>query len=261
MEEIQYGYHMPPDLSAHGAGIDNLIHVLHIFMAALFIGWGLFFIFTLIKYRQRQGHKASYESAHSKLPKFIEVGVVFFEAFLLIGLSFPIWNQYKKDPPKEGEALTVRVVGQQFVWNIHYPGEDGKFGRTNIKYVSDLNPLGVDPKDPASADDFFTVNQFHLPVNQPIIAQISSKDVIHSFGVPVLRVKQDATPGMAVPIWFTAVKTGTFDIQCSQLCGVGHSLMKGIITVETPEDFAKWAQEQPRPWKKTAAAAAEDQKG
>lgn len=257
MEEIKYGYGLPPDLSAHGAGIDNLINVLHVFMTVLFVGWGIFFIITLIKFRQREGHKASYESAASKLPKMVEVVIVLFEAFLLIGLSFPIWNYYKKDPPAEKDALNVRVVAQQFVWNIHYPGEDGKFGKTNIKFVDDSNPLGVDPDDPASADDFFTVNQFNLPVNKPVIAQISSKDVIHSFGVPVLRLKQDATPGVAIPIWFTAVKTGIFDIHCSQLCGVGHSLMKGTMTVQNAEDFGKWWQEQVRPWKKETPPPAE----
>ncbi len=256
MEKIKYGYLMPPDWSLHGHGIDQLIYLVHIFMVALFIGWGIFLTIALIRHRQRPGHQANYESATSKLPKFIEVGIVLFEVFLLVGLSFPIWNRYKTDPPAAEDALTVRVVGQQFVWNIHYPGEDGKFGKTSIKFVSDFNPLGIDPDDPASVDDFFAVNQFHIPVNKPIIAQISSKDVIHSFGVPVLRVKQDATPGMAVPIWFTATQTGQFEIICSQLCGVGHSLMKGIITVDNDEDFGKWWQEQPRPFKKEAPAEA-----
>lgn len=250
MKEIHYGILMPPDFSDHGAGIDQLIWFLHIFMIALFVGWGIFLIITLIRYRQREGHKAQYESSTSKLPKFIEVAVVLFEVFLLVGLSFPIWNKYKKDPPAENEALTVRVIGQQFVWNFHYPGDDGKFGKTSIKFVSDANPLGIDPDDPASADDFFSVNQFHIPVNKPIITQISSKDVIHSFGIPVLRVKQDAVPGMAVPIWFTSKYEGTFDIHCSQLCGVGHSLMKGIVHVDSEEKFKEWWDEQPRPFKK-----------
>lgn len=257
MEKINYGYLMPPDWSLHGHGIDQLIYMLHIFMVVLFAGWGVFLIFTLIRHRARSGHKASYESATSKLPKYLEVGVVLFEVFLLVGLSFPIWNRYKTDPPNEKEALTVRVVGQQFVWNIHYPGEDGKFGKTSVKFVSDSNPLGIDPDDPASADDFFSLNQFHIPVNKPIIAQVSSKDVIHSFGVPVLRVKQDATPGVAVPIWFTATHTGQFDIHCSQLCGVGHSLMKGVITVQNEADFKKWCEEQPKPFKKKDAAEAQ----
>ncbi|MCE9624299.1 MAG: cytochrome c oxidase subunit II, partial [Deltaproteobacteria bacterium] len=77
----------------------------------------------------------------------------------------------------------------------------------------------------------------------------TSMDVIHSYGVPVLRVKQDADPGMEVPIWFKAIQTGTFDIVCSQLCGVGHSLMKGVITVDSPEAFQKWFDEQPKQFK------------
>ncbi len=247
--ELKYGYGLPPDLSAHGAAIDQLIIIVHIFMVVLFVGWGLFLLYCLIKYRKREGQKASYESNKSKLPKYAEIAVVGFEVFLLVGLSFPVWSNYKRDFPPQQEALVVRVVGQQFVWNIHYPGEDGKFGRTEAKLASGTNPLGIDAKDPASWDDVVAVNQFHLPVNKPIISHIASLDVIHSFGVPVLRLKQDAVPGMEVPIWFKAVQTGSFDIVCSQLCGVGHSLMKGVITVDSPEAYQKWFAEQDRQFK------------
>lgn len=255
MEPIQYGYHMPPDLSAHGPGIDQLIHVLHIFMTVLFVGWGCFLLFCLIKYRKRPGHKASYTGNTSKLPKYAEVAVVLFEVFLLVGLSFPIWNAFKSNFPNPSEALEVRVIGQQFTWNFHFPGEDGKFGRADPKLMSDSNPLGIDPKDPASFDDFVTVNQFHFPVNKPVIAHIGSKDVIHSFGVPVMRLKQDAVPGLSVPIHFKSVKTGEFEIICSQLCGVSHTNMKGYMVSDTPESYDKWAKEQPRPFKPAAPTA------
>lgn len=254
--ELKYGYGLVPDLSAHGAGIDHLIKVLHVFMVVLFVGWGVFLLYCLIKYRRRPGHKASYESNKSKLPKYAEIAVVGFEVFLLVGLSFPVWSKYKRDFPADKDALVVRVIGQQFVWNIHYPGEDGKFGRTDPKLASGSNPLGIDDKDPASWDDVVSVNQFHIPVNKPIISHISAMDVIHSFGVPVLRLKQDATPGIEVPIWFQAVKTGVFDIVCSQLCGVGHSLMKGVVTVESAEDYQKWFAEQPKQFKPKAAEKA-----
>lgn len=253
--ELKYGYHLVPDLSAHGPAIDNLIKVLHVFMVTLFVSWGIFLLYCLIKYRRRPGHKASYESNKSKLPKYAEIAVVGFEVFLLVGLSFPVWSKYKKDFPAEKDALVVRVVGQQFVWNIHYPGPDGKFGRSDPKLASGSNSLGIDDKDPASWDDVVSLNQFHLPVNKPVISHITSMDVIHSFGVPVLRVKQDAVPGMEVPIWFKAIQTGTFDIVCSQLCGVGHSLMKGIVTVDTPESFQKWFDEQPKQFKPKEPAA------
>lgn len=259
--ELKYGIGLPPDLSAHGPAIDNLIKVIHVFMLVLFVGWGIFLLYCLIKYRSRPGHKASYESNKSKLPKYAEIAVVGFEVFLLVGLSFPVWSKYKKDFPSEKDAVVVRVVGQQFAWNIHYPGPDGKFGRTDPKLASGSNPLGIDDKDPASWDDVTTINQLHLPVNKPIITHITSMDVIHSFGVPVLRLKQDAVPGMEVPIWFQAIKPGVFEIVCSQLCGVGHSLMKGIVTVETPEEFQKWMSEQPLQFKPTQPKTAADQNG
>ncbi len=253
METLHYGYGLPPDLSVHGPAIDRLIFVLHGFMIFLFVGWGIFLIYSLIRFRHRPGHRASYDSTTSKIPKYSEIGVVLFEVFLLVGLSFPIWSRWKKDFPPEKDSLVVRVVAQQFVWNFHYAGEDGKFGKGDPQLISDGNPLGIDPNDPASADDFVVVNQFHIPVNKPIIAMITSKDVIHSFGVPVLRVKQDAIPGMSVPIWFQATQTASFEIVCSQLCGNGHSMMKGTMTVQSAEDFAKWFKEQPRPFKKKAS--------
>ena len=105
--------------------------------------------------------------------------------------------------PAEKDAVRVRVVGQQFAWNIHYPGPDGVFGKTDIKLVdAQANPLGIDKKDPAAADDFTTVNQLHLPVNKPAIVYLSSMDVIHSFGLQEMRVKQDAIPGLVTPVWF-----------------------------------------------------------
>ena len=255
MEPIHYGYWLPPDFSTHGAGIDLLIRVLHVFMVVLFVAWGIFLAYCLIKYRRRPGHTASYQSNTSKLPKYAEIGVVLFEVFLLVGLSFPIWSKYKRDFPPVKNALEVRVIGQQFAWNFHFPGEDGTFGRADPQLVSDSNPLGIDAKDPASHDDFVTVNQFHFPVNKPVIAHIGSKDVIHSFGVPVMRLKQDATPGLVVPIHFQATKTGEFEIICSQLCGVSHTNMKGFMTSAKPEDFEKWAAEQPRPFKPAAPTA------
>jgi cytochrome c oxidase subunit 2 len=218
-------------------------------MICLFVAWGIFFIYCLVRFRKRAGYQASYVSATSKLPKYAEVFVVLFEVFLLVGLSFPVWSKYKTGFPNENDSFVVRIVAQQFVWNIHYPGEDKKFGRVDVKLMSDSNPLGIDATDPASWDDVVAINQFHLPVHQPVITHLSSKDVIHSFGVPVLRVKQDNIPGMVVPIWFEATQTGTFDIACSQLCGVGHALMKGTLSVDNPEDFQKWWDAQPKPFK------------
>lgn len=244
MNPVTYGWHFPPNVSAHGAPIDHLIVVLHWFMLALFVGWGFFLIYTLIRFRQKPGQKASYESPKSKFPKALEVGVIIFEAFLLIVLSMPIWSKVKNEFPPVNQSLVVRIIAQQFVWNIHYPGPDRQFGKTESSLISDSNPLGIDWSDPLAKDDVATINQLHFPVNKTVIAHLSTKDVIHSFFIPVMRVKQDTIPGMTIPIWFEANQTGQFEIACAQLCGVGHTLMRGFVNIDTPEEFEKWMQEQ-----------------
>ena len=142
--------------------------------------------------------------------------------------------------PPEHEAVVVRVVAEQFAWNIHYPGPDGVFGTTRPELVSPSNPIGLDRGSPHAADDVVTVNQLHLPVDRPVIVQLTTKDVIHSFSVPNFRVKQDAIPGLMVPVWFVPDRPGRYDLVCSQLCGLGHYRMRGTVTVETQEAFDAW---------------------
>ncbi len=138
----------------------------------------------------------------------------------------------------------VRVVAEQFAWNIHYPGPDGKFGRTDIKLVSADNPLGLDRTDPNAKDDITTINQLNLPTDRPVLVHLSSKDVIHSFGLYEMRVKQDAIPGMSIPVWFIPNRIGEYEIACSQLCGLGHFRMRGFITIQSAADFKKWYDDQ-----------------
>jgi len=244
MGTVTYGWSFPPNVSANGAVVDQLITIMHWFMAALFVGWGLFFLYCLFRFRARPGHKASAELPKTKFPKFLETGVVLFEAAILVGLSYPAWYKLKNDLPPADKAVNIRIVAQQFVWNIHYPGLDAVFGKTDPKLVSDSNPLGLDPNDPKGKDDIITLNQLHFPVHKPVIAQLTSKDVIHSFFVPVLRVKQDAIPGMTVPIWWEAKDTGNFEIACAQLCGNGHTIMRGFVSIDTPEQYDAWIKEQ-----------------
>jgi cytochrome c oxidase subunit 2 len=159
--------------------------------------------------------------------------------------------------PPEREALVVRVTAEQFAWNVHYPGPDGVFGRTDIQLLDvSANPLGLDRSDPAAADDVTTLNQLHLPVNRPVIVRLRSKDVIHSFGVPELRVKQDAIPGLTIPLWFVPTVTTAemralkgddafqYEIACAQLCGLGHAAMRGFVTVHPAAEFQQWLEQQ-----------------
>ncbi|TMB20055.1 MAG: hypothetical protein E6J65_16975, partial [Deltaproteobacteria bacterium] len=187
--------------------------------------------------------------------------VVVVEIFLLFGLSTPVWLSYKNNVPDAKKALHVRLVAEQFAWNFQYPGKDGKFGKNDPSQISGDNPLGIDPEDPAGKDDLVTVNNLHVPANRPVIVDVSSKDVIHSFNIPVLRVKQDTIPGQLISVWFEATQTGHFELACAQLCGLGHYRMRGDVLIDTPEEFAKWqAENAPPPPGEPAAAAPEEKK-
>jgi cytochrome c oxidase subunit II len=243
MDDTKYGFWLPMDVSTHGAQIDQLISIIHWFMLLLFVGWGSFFVYCLIKYRARPGHTATYNPSKAFVTKWIEAAVIVFEVVVLFGFSTPVWFRYKNHPPAEKDALVVKLVSEQFAWNFHYPGRDGKFGKQSETLMSADNPIGMDPDDPDGKDDIVTVNQFHVPVNKDVIVQISSKDVIHSFNIPVLRVKQDAIPGSRIPIWFKATQTGHFELACAQLCGLGHYRMRADVLIDSPEEYAKWETE------------------
>ena len=248
---------LPPLAAAHGGQVDALIGWTHLFMLVLFLGWGGFFTFALIRFRRSRQPVANYTGATSHTSSYLEVAVAVVEAVLLVGFSIPLWAARVDHAPRESDALLVEVTGEQFAWNIHYAGPDGKFGRTDVNLLDlQSNPLGIDRADAAAKDDVTTVNQLYLPVDKPIIVRLRSKDVIHSFGVPEFRVKQDAIPGLTIPIWFvpnvtTAEmrrRTGNaefqYEIACAQLCGLGHARMRGFVTVQTADEFKKWLDEK-----------------
>jgi len=245
---------LPEVATAHGAGLDQLIAIVHWMMIVMFIGWGLFFLWLIWRFRAKRNPKADYYGLRSHASNYAEIGVAIAEAVLLIVFSIPLWSQRVDAFPNEDEATIVRVVGEQFLWNAHYPGPDGVFGSGKPELVdAATNPLGLDPNDPAGADDVVSVNQVHLPVDRPAIIHLTSKDVIHSFGVPEFRVKQDAIPGLSIPLWFTPTvttaemrqrlkrpDTWTYEIACAQLCGLGHYNMRGYVTVETQAEYEAW---------------------
>lgn len=245
MEQPQYGFWLPPNISTHGAEIDSLISTLHWFMAILFIGWGIYLIYCLIRFRSRPGHEADVSgNTHFLIPKYIEIGIVIFEACLLIFFAAPIWAKVKKDFPNEAESILVKVTAEQFAWTIHYPGRDGKFGQLKTELIDGTNPVGLDREDPNGKDDILSPNILNIPVNKPVIVQLTAKDVIHNFSLPVMRVKQDAIPGMTIPLWFQATQTGKFEIACAQLCGVGHTQMRGFFNVMSQEEYNTWFNEE-----------------
>jgi cytochrome c oxidase subunit 2 len=248
MQEFLAQY-MPPDASAHGAQLDALNAWVHWLMLVLFVIWGAYFLYVLWRFNARKTPKADYHGVRTHVSTWGEIAVAIIEVALLVGFSIPLWSKWTTAPPASAHPLEIHVVAEQFAWNVHYPGPDGIFGRTDPKLVSGSNPLGLDPSDPHGKDDITTLNQLHLEVNRPVIINLTSKDVIHSFFLPVMRVKQDAIPGEVIPIHFTPVKTNfgdmNWEIACAQLCGLGHYRMRGQLTVQTHQDFAKWMASQP----------------
>jgi len=236
---------LPVMASSHGHEIDMMIFLTHVLMLFLFIGWGIFFIYTLFRFRKGKNPKANYTGVQSHFSTVIEVVVIVAEVILLVGFSIPFWAKQVNAFPDRADVIEVRINAEQFAWNIHYPGEDGLFGNTDMKFFDkQSNPMGLDPNDPIGKDDFTTINQLHLPIGKPVIIYLSSRDVIHSFSIPVMRVKQDIIPGVEIPTWFTPTKTGKWEIACAQLCGLGHYRMRGFLTVHNQEDYDTWAQEQ-----------------
>jgi cytochrome c oxidase subunit 2 len=257
---------LPALATAHGGQIDNLIAWIHIFMLILFVGWGGFFVYVLLRFRQSRNPVANYAGVKSHASSYLEGGVLVVELVLLFAFSIPLWAARVDHVPAESEALVVHLTAEQFAWNVRYAGPDGVFGKTDIKLIDvQDNPLGLDRSDPAAKDDVTTINQLYLPANKPIIVKLRSKDVIHSFGVPEFRVKQDAIPGLTIPVWFVPnvttaemrARTGNpefqYEIACAQLCGLGHFRMRGFVTVLPGEEFQTWMDEKVKELAEAAA--------
>ena len=249
---------LPEGASTHALQLDNLTALVHWFMIVLFVGWGAFYLYTLFRFRKSRNPVASYEGAKGKFSTYGEAGVVLVEVVLLSAFAVPIWATRVNRPEGERDAVRVRVIAEQFAWNAHYPGADGVFGRTDSKLVTaGMNPVGLDPKDPAGKDDVITLNQLHLPVDRKILIDLSSKDVIHSLFLPQMRVKQDAIPGMTIPVWFEAnrvtppesslpgcaVTKSCWEIACAQLCGITHYRMRGFYQIHDAAGYEKWLAE------------------
>jgi cytochrome c oxidase subunit 2 len=230
---------LPVLASEHGKTVDDLIIYVHWLMIVLFIGWVGYFLYALFRFHRSRNPKADYVGVKNHASNYIEAAVAAVEAVLLIFVAVPLWARAMDGFPEKSKATEVYIVGQQFQWNARYAGKDGIFGKQQMSFVTADNPFGVDPGDPAGKDDLPVLNEIHVPVNKPVIAHISSKDVIHSFKIIAMRITQDAIPGMRNPVWFT--QEGRYQINCAQLCGIGHSAMAGgTLVVESQEAFDKW---------------------
>jgi len=210
---------LPEDVSTYGHEIDSLFHLIYYITAVTFILVTVLMVVFLVKYREQPGRRAIYTHGNTTL----EIIWTIIPAAILIVLSFmsvSTWAKVKRSVPPTD--FDIQVTAKQFNWEVVYPGADGKFG---------------------TPDDVNFDNDLHVPVNKVVRIHLGSRDVIHSFFLPNLRLKQDAVPGRTILVWFEATKPGKYELSCAELCGFGHSGMKGWLYVHTPEEYAKWAAE------------------
>jgi cytochrome c oxidase subunit 2 len=236
--------YLPPAASEHAGAIDAMLANVHWTMLVLFVGCSAYFLYVLIRFRSGAHPKANPAGTHGRFAMAIFGAVAAAEALLLVGTGLPLWFERTSAAPLASNPLVIRVVAEQFVWNVHYPGTDGEFGDTSLAMITPTNPLGLDRNSRYGKDDIVLLSEIHLPIGRPVIIHLTSKDVIHSFGVPAMRVKQDAVPGSSARVWFTPTLEGEFEIACSQLCGLGHHRMRGVIKVETEAGFKKFLADE-----------------
>ena len=229
----------PTLASVHGAEIVSVFNAVLIVTGIAFVVTQALLGYFVARYGSAGNENADYWHDNPKGEFLLLTGT----ALILVVLVFMgqrVWIKYYFSGLPEN-AVTVQVTAQQFMWNFHYPGADGKFGRTDLRLVTPTNLIGLDEKDEASKDDIVTAGEMHVPMNKPVVVRLRSKDVIHSFHLPFQRVKQDAVPGLAIEVSFTPNLAGAYEIACAELCGAQHYKMKGSITVDPSEaDFDSW---------------------
>ncbi|MBI4735124.1 MAG: cytochrome c oxidase subunit II [candidate division NC10 bacterium] len=215
---------LPENVSSFGGDIDAILSLIYsATLAWFFLTLGAILLFLFL-YRRREGRGATYIRGD----KLSEAVWILIPAVIVLVLDLWIdfrgadaWAKVKGRVPSSD--LRVEVTGKQFNWEIRYPGPDGKLG---------------------TADDLQLDNELHVPVNQVVRVTLKSKDVIHSFFLPNLRLKQDILPGREVEAWFQATKPGRYEMPCSELCGFGHSGMKGWLHVHPADEYQQWVRER-----------------
>jgi cytochrome c oxidase subunit 2 len=233
-------WYFTPIASNWGA-IDGTIGITFWVTGFVFLAVSGFMAWSLIRYRHRKDGRAAYEPENKKLEwRLLIITAVGVAAMLAPGLI--VWAKFVNVP---ADAYVVEVVAQQWNWSYRLPGHDGKLGTVDARYVTDANPFGMNPDDPGGHDDLLVASpELHLPLGKPVKLLLRSKDVLHDFTVAQMRVKMDFVPGLVTHVWFTPTRTGSFDILCEELCGIGHFAMRGRLVIDEPGAFRAWLDRQ-----------------
>ena len=225
-----------PNISEHGDAIDRQFNFTAIVVAIAFVSSQLALAWAIVKFGRKGNERAVYSHGNNKVEwlwTIITAGV-----FIIVAIfGQMVWYRLHITPVA-ANAVPIEVVAQQFQWNFHYPGADQTMGKTDARYINDgsLNFIGLDPDDAAGKDDI-QMSTLIVPLDRPVSILMRSKDVIHSFWVPALRIKQDAVPGMNVRIHFTAKQVGKYEMTCVELCGSLHYNMKTFMLVLPQEEY------------------------
>ena len=251
---LRYGV---PELASDRGYLDNLYYVILGITGAAYVLFQVALGYFIYRYRgDRPGAESSYWHESHKLELTWTIGT----AVILIPIVFTgliYWDRVRGPAPED--AVTVIAVGAQFQWDFHYPGADGEFGRFDPTLYAIDNQVGLDESDAAAGDDWVLTNQLVLPVDRPARILLRSKDVQHAFFLPNFRVKQDLLPGMNTEVWFTPVKSGSYEVACAELCGLGHYRMRAFLEVMEEADYQQWlAENAPATDVAAAAPAASD---
>ncbi|MBI3463741.1 MAG: cytochrome c oxidase subunit II [Planctomycetes bacterium] len=212
---------LPKDVSSYGASIDHLFKVILGITTIAFVGTQATLVYVLFRFAGT-GQRADFVHTNHRLELWwtvIPAGILVFIAFY----QFNAWSTIKVQRNFPNKQPDAEVLAGQFEWRIRYPGPDGKIG---------------------TLDDILSLNDLHVPVDEDFVIRLRSRDVLHSFFLPNLRVKQDAVPGMVIPVWFRATQVGTFELTCAELCGWGHYKMRGRLTVESMANYQQWLSER-----------------
>jgi cytochrome c oxidase subunit 2 len=239
-----------PAASDHGEKIDFMLWLTIIVTGIVFLMTQILLFWFAFKYQYSE-KRTSYFFPHNNKLELLWTVVPAIFLTVLVGFGLFYWFKITGDAPKD--AQIVEITGKQFNWMMRYPGKDNVLGRKNYRLTdaSSGNALGVDWEDGASHDDV-EASEMHLVVGKPVQLVINAQDVIHDVGLVHFRLKMDAVPGIPTTLWFTPKYTTeqmkkitgnkdfVYEISCDQICGSGHYSMRGVIVVETQEEYDAW---------------------
>lgn len=237
-------YRPPAPINSHGAWFDSYFRLNLAVAGVIFLAAQLILAACIWRFRER-GRRAAAFAGDWRL----EAAWMTLTALLFLGAaaaSSAPWLDLHRQARRQG-GLEVELLGAQFAWSVRYPGPDGKFGRTAAGLINDAagNPFGIDPQDRAGKDDIVS-SALRIPAGRPVRLLLRSRDVIHSFFVRELRIKQDLVPGMVIALPIQADRPGEYEIACAELCGLGHHQMRSFLIVLPPEQFEAWLGSQAR---------------